>query len=125
VAVTVEIEDDTVYVRMHDRDVFWALKRTVAVPLRRIERVEVVETRRLRGRLLLRFPGTFVPGVIKAGSYGLPGRWEFWCVHRARWVLAIECYPGAYYDLVAVETDDPHEDALRIRAALRRWTSVR
>jgi hypothetical protein len=124
-AVTVEIEDDTVYVRMHGMDAFFSFARTVAVPLDHIEQAEVVEQRTLRGPLLLRWPGTAWPGVIKAGSYGGIGRWEFWCTHRATWVLAIRCYRGARYDLLAVETGDPHEDALRIRAALRRWTAVR
>jgi hypothetical protein len=30
----------------------------------------------------LRLPGTFLPGVIKAGSYYTPRGWEFWYILR-------------------------------------------
>ena len=37
----------------------------------------------------LRMPGTFIPGLIKAGTYRREGRKDFWCITRDQPVLRL------------------------------------
>jgi hypothetical protein len=56
----------------------------------------------------LRMPGTYLPGVIKAGSYYRyrDGRWSFWDVCDRRKAVVIELRDEPYARLV-VEVEEP------------------
>jgi hypothetical protein len=114
--VRISVEGDTLAVEVLGWSKLWCVKRRLDVPLRCIRRV------RSGGELprgyWVRLPGTFIPGVIKAGSYWNGSGWSFWDVRRRRDnVLVIEL-SGWQYDYVVVEVADAPATIDRVRNAL-------
>lgn len=64
-----------------------------------------------------RGPGTFVPGVITAGTFHQDGDRVFWDVHNASKAVVIELQDEHYQRLV-VEVDQPREVVDLINAAI-------
>lgn len=62
---------------------------------------------------MLRFPGTYVPGLIRYGSYGLQPNREFWAVYRPSEVLVLRMANWDYGRAV-LGVNEPH----RIAASL-------
>ena len=60
---------------------------TLEIPLAHIQAVgtEQVKTRWSE----LRWPGTFIPGLLKAGTYWRDGQKNFWCVTRGQPILRL------------------------------------
>ena len=60
---------------------------TLEIPLAHIETVgtEQMQTRWSE----LRIPGTFIPGLLKAGTYRRDSQKNFWCVTRGQPVLRL------------------------------------
>ncbi len=51
-------------------------------------------------------PGTYIPGLIRAGSYLTPRGWEFWYVIRKRpEYVTIELKGGRYQRLILSPSD--------------------
>jgi len=48
----------------------------------------------------IRIPGTFFPGIIKAGTYRNQRGWEFWYVTRKKNYLVIELKRGFYKRII-------------------------
>ncbi len=71
------------------------------VPLTSIERAsaQAREFRWFRWKEI-RAPGTFLPGVIKSGTYRWRNRKEFWSVTRGSEVLTIDLKEGPYTRIV-------------------------
>ena len=90
-------------------DAVWTLRRQVDVPLTTVAGVRVLSRAdALADKPLLRAPGTYLPGVIVAGTYrGLRRRPQLWCVHAADEVLAIDLADGARYERIVLEVADP------------------
>lgn len=96
---------DTLLVRLSHLERLAAFRpsATFEVPLSKITRVS---TERPAFELMLRAPGTSLPGVIKAGTYyGKHGK-EFWYAVRGRPVLTLDLDRHPYRRLVLA-----HEDA--------------
>ena len=55
----------------------------------------------------LRLPGTFIPGVIKAGTYLTERGREFWYVTRKRHHITIELRRG-FYKRMMLSVDDEY-----------------
>jgi hypothetical protein len=70
----------------------------------------------------MRLPGTGVPGVIRAGSYGTGERRDFWNVRRGEYCLVIQLEPGQEYRRLVLEVADPQEVAERLRARVGTFT---
>lgn len=83
-----------------------------------------VAPRRLVPQTGFRLPGTGIPGVLRAGSYGTGARRDFWLVRRADLVLVIELHPGGRYRRLVLEVPDPHAEALRLRPHLGSYTGL-
>jgi hypothetical protein len=94
-----------------------AVRRRVVVPLRSIEHVEVVD--RTSVRLGLRMPGTALPGVIVAGTFGFGDERTFAFFARAPRVVVVSLSAGRYRRLV-VQVPDPDATAEKIEAARSR-----
>ncbi len=114
--VKISVEGDTLAVEVLGWSKLWCVKRRLDVPLRCVRRV------RTDGELpkgyWVRLPGTFIPGVIKAGSYWNGSGWSFWDVRRRRDdVLVIEL-SGWRYDCLVVEVADAPTAIERLRNAL-------
>jgi hypothetical protein len=108
---TVTIAGGELVVRITGRDRFWALSGGITVPLSGVHKASVVGRRDASvSSSYLRLPGTYLPGVIRAGSYGFGKRRELWCVRRAERLLVIEL-TGRRYRRVVVEVVDPDQVA--------------
>ena len=92
-AVSVELTDAGVEVRLTGMDMVWSLRGAVSVPWSEILGARVVEAAAARRRLLLRLGGTGLTGVVKAGRFTVrdePGVREFWVTFRDPEFLEIE-----------------------------------
>lgn len=99
---------------------FWALRGRVRVRLDHIREVRA-DPEALRqgwaGGLWIRVPGTYVPGLIKAGTYRRPDRTEFWDVGRSGRAIVVEL-EGADFDRLVVDVADPAGAVERLREAV-------
>ncbi|OIO52705.1 hypothetical protein COY93_01105 [Candidatus Uhrbacteria bacterium CG_4_10_14_0_8_um_filter_58_22] len=86
------IENDRLNIELSTGEKLCSCRRTLSVSLRSVRSIEdgVPEPRLLE----MRVPGTFIPGVIKAGTYWTRRGKEFWFVTRGK------------SDYVTLELDD-------------------
>ncbi|HVF05455.1 MAG TPA: hypothetical protein VNA20_11505 [Frankiaceae bacterium] len=117
--VAVSVEPPDLVVRITGWDAVWALRRTVRVPLTQVTGA-AVEPRPAVHRKGLRMAGSYVPKVLKSGSYA-GWRWsEFWVTRWPERVLVVRCAPGARYDRLVLDVPDPEAVAELVRTALVR-----
>ena len=123
--VEVSASGDRLRVSLSGRDVLWALRSEIDVPLSSVRDVRVVDDVSpwmsvRRSDLGLRMPGTFLPNVITAGSYWRPGgNWTFCCLHRGQRALVVELDGAERYRRLVLGVPDP-EDARRAIESARR-----
>lgn len=103
----IEVSDRLV-VRLTGWDRVWAVSSGVDVPLSSVQAVRPMPQREARSIASgLRLPGSYVPGVIQAGSYrSMSGEWSFWVAYRAETVLVIDLEGERYRHLV-LQVPDP------------------
>jgi hypothetical protein len=114
VLVDVAVEEGDLTVRPRGARWLFALRREVRAPLRAVTSVEVVDPKSVR--LGLRMPGTALPGVLLAGSYGTGAERTFVLVGRARRVLLVGLSEGRHRRLL-VQVADPDAAAAAIEMA--------
>ena len=104
-AVTLEIENAELVVRLDGWQRWVALKREVRAPLTAV-RSAVIS--RDAGKLTrgLRMPGSYVPGRVYAGTWRIKGAADFWMVTNPREVLVLT-FTGQPYDRWLLTVDDP------------------
>ncbi len=114
--VRIEADDSTLAVVLTGWDAVWALRRRVEAPLASVAGVAVGSRAEVDAeRPLFRAPGTFLPGVIVAGTYhGRHTRPQFWCAHRAEEVLVVDLAGPAPLARLVLEVDDPHRTAAEL-----------
>jgi hypothetical protein len=102
VRVDVERTSDTIVLRLGLVDSIFALKRRLDVPAAHVRSIEVMDRSSVPSTegTWLRAPGTYVPGLIRYGSYGREPKREFWLVSRHRRVVVIDVRDWAYHRLV-------------------------
>jgi hypothetical protein len=114
--VRISVEGDMLAVEVLGWSRIWSVKRRLDIPLRCVRRIRA-DGELPRG-FWIRWPGTYIPGVIKAGSYWNGSGWSFWDVRRGRDnVLVIEL-SGWQYDYLVVEVADAAATIERMRNAL-------
>jgi len=86
--IDVAVVNDNLVVRISGKDALYALSRGMTIPLSCIRGVAVAPRRKVPATGL-RLPGTGVPGVLRAGSYGTGTRRDFWLVRRAEEVCQV------------------------------------
>jgi hypothetical protein len=115
--ITLTLHGENLHVTQGALDGIYCLKRRLDLPIPQIQGIAVS-----RGALVprtgLRLPGTSVPGVIRAGSYGTGPTRDFWNVRRGDKVLVIQLRPGASYRRVILEVEDPEAEAARLTPVL-------
>ncbi len=117
-AVTVSVGASSVDVAFTGKDALWALRRSLRVPLKRVHGARVMARRDAEKECpWLRLPGSYLPRMLRAGSYGVGARRQLWCVHRADTVLVVELR-GRPYSRIVLQTREPHRLAGQINAAL-------
>jgi hypothetical protein len=114
---TVAVEGREVVVRMQGLDRILALKSELRVPLAHVRRVIPRPANIPSAWMALRVPGTFVPGVVTAGTYITPDGKVFFDVHDPHSTVEIDLH-DEFYDKVIVQVENPEEDAGRIQRAL-------
>ena len=103
----IEIADETLtlHFKWWERMLSAHPPRSLRVPIALIESSRAGAPR--HGWRQLRVPGSFLPGVIKAGTYRWPGRKEFWLIHRGEVAITIDMKPGGPYTGIILGTKDP------------------
>lgn len=120
--VEVVVAEGEVRVVFRGADVLWASSRGITIPVPRLRGVRVTSrVDATRECSKLRLPGTCLPGVVRAGSYGRGNDRQLWCVHRAVEVLALDLV-GLPYCRVVLEVADPPGLARRISAVVESGT---
>lgn len=121
--IRLDVEDQTLVVRIIGKDAFYAMCRTLRLPLDSVKGA-AASPRRLVPETGLRLPGTGIPGILRAGSYGTGGKRDFWLARRAENVLVIELEPGAPYRRLVLEVPDPNAEAVRLRPLIGAFTGA-
>jgi hypothetical protein len=115
---TVVVDRDEVNVRLGGWDVAFCLRRQITIPLGAVEGV-CVGSRDLIPTEGLRLPGTSIPGIIRAGSFGTGDQRDFWDVRKAQNLLVVQMRPGAAeYRRIILEVPDPRAELARLRPLL-------
>lgn len=93
----------------------FSLKGRLDIPRAQITSVEVTD----RGEIpttegtWLRAPGTYIPGLVRYGSYGREPLREFWLMLRQERAVVIDVADWAYHRVV-IGSDDPERLAAEI-----------
>ncbi|MEV4344900.1 hypothetical protein AB0J83_10530 [Actinoplanes sp. NPDC049596] len=102
---TVEIEGGDLVVRVEGMDKLWALKSSLTIPLANV-RGATNDPGMVSEPKGVRTAGTYVPGVVVAGSFRRDGERVFWDVRDPAKAVVIELADEQYARLV-VQVDDP------------------
>jgi hypothetical protein len=95
-----EISSDKVLLKLSRAEKFLTVRRTdFEIPVSGIQSIELV-ARLNWGKRQIRFPGTYIPGIIKAGSYRSRSGWEFWYAIRNQPCLIISGRFGKFRRVV-------------------------
>ena len=88
--MNLSIVGDKLLIDLEWYEQLWAftLNKTFEIPLNHIKRVTTEEPQSTWAEI--RAPGTFLPGVIKAGTYYTRNGREFWYVTREQDYLVLE-----------------------------------
>jgi hypothetical protein len=100
------IEGNQLKIELSRSERFWAchVGKTILVPLDQIQEVSTaVPTTNWQE---LRSPGTYVPGLIKAGTYYQNRIRSFWYTQPKKPVLTLELSPQHYYRQIVLALDN-------------------
>ncbi|HAZ47108.1 MAG TPA: hypothetical protein DDW76_01725 [Cyanobacteria bacterium UBA11369] len=88
--MNLSIVGDKLLIELEWYEQFWALtlNKTFEIPLNHIKRVTTAQPQSNWAEI--RAPGTFLPGVIKAGTYYTRNGREFWYVTQDKDYLVLE-----------------------------------
>jgi hypothetical protein len=100
--IKVERTTDTIVLRMGPVDSIFAMKGRLDIPASHVTSVTAMDRKAvpLTEGTWLRAPGTYVPGLVRFGSYGREPKREFWRVLRHRRVVVIDVRDWSYHRLV-------------------------
>ncbi|MFC1638762.1 hypothetical protein ACFL26_00645 [Patescibacteria group bacterium] len=112
----VSIDDGNLKIEFSRTERLCSCRRAVDVPLEHIRHVsEGIPEPRL---LEMRVPGTYIPGVLKAGTFWTRGGKEFWYVRRGQpEYMTIELREDAPFRRVVLSLDEG--ESVRIRELTR------
>ena len=110
----VSVSDGKLIIDVQGWDKLWALKSRLEIPLEHISGVRSAADERARG---IRLPGTYVPGLITAGTFYQIGRKVFWDVHDPAKAIAIDLHDERFSTLI-VEVADPQGSIRDIERAI-------
>ncbi len=115
--VDISLHRDQLLIEVLGWSRLWCFKSRLEIPLTHIRSVGVDGA--LPKGFWIRLPGTYIPGVIKAGSYtNGRGRWSFWDIRRARDKILVIELSGWKYDFVVVDVGNPAVTLAMVPGAL-------
>jgi hypothetical protein len=113
----IEVDGDTLTVRVTGFDQVLAFKHTLEVPLDHVSGIDQDSKEAATVFHGLKLPGTSIPGIITAGSYLRAGEWSFWDVHDPNRAVIIRL-KDEHYSRAVVGVDDPSATIDLVRNAL-------
>jgi hypothetical protein len=116
--VTVGISEGMLVIDVQGLDKLWSLRSTLRIPLTHITGAEIEAGPALGWFDGLRLAGTFLPGVLSAGTFYHRDGLVFWDVHDRANAIRIMLEHETYKELV-VEVADPADAVKRITAAIK------
>jgi hypothetical protein len=111
----VEVDGERLRVVVEGLDKVLALKSSVEVSLSHV-RGAALAPEQARGFHGLRLPGTYLPGVVTAGSF-FDGQWLFFDVHDADRAVKIDL-DHEHYAALIVQVADPAATVRTINEAI-------
>lgn len=111
----VDITPEQITVTMSVFETPFAMKRRLEIPTRHVTSASAMDRGELH-RPLVRAPGTYVPGLLSYGSFGVGEGREFWAVPGRPRLLVIDVHDWQYSKVV-LATSDPDQMAATINAA--------
>ncbi len=115
--VSFELTDTELSVHMTGVSGVLALKTRIHIPLEHVTDARVVATKQAKAEGRGFKVGGHIPGLVKAGSFGIGEAKQFWYVLRAEQVLVVDLADDQYKRLV-LEVDDPAAAAEQIKSKL-------
>jgi hypothetical protein len=115
--VELTISEDKLILHVKGADRLWAFKSTLEIPLRHISSVRPDPALARRWWKGIRMPGTYVPGLIAAGTFYQDGKRIFWDVHDPDRAIVIVLHDERYNELV-VEVAETASALKLVRDAL-------
>lgn len=114
----VHVDGENLIVEIEGLDKLWALKSRLTIPLAHVRgaTVDPGVNQEPKG---IRAPGSYVPGVITAGTFHLDGERVFWDVHDPAKAVVIELADERYARLV-VQVADPGATVALVERATHR-----
>ena len=117
-AVHLRVTEHGVVVRFTGRDRVFACRAGVTLPMGRVLMARPMSRRDLvAASPRVHLPGVSVPGLLRAGSWGVGERRQLWMAHRGERLLAIYLR-GVPYHRIVVEVDDPDAESRLINDAV-------
>lgn len=113
----IDVSARQVIIQLSGTERFWAfhLGSAITIPVAHIKSVTNAEP--ASNWKEIRAPGTFIPGVIKSGTYYSDRGREFWYVTREKDYLILEL-KDEYYKWITLTIDDSEALAQQIQAAI-------
>ncbi len=115
--VELSIAEGKLTLRVMGADKLWALKSSLEIPLVHIASVRADAEVARAWWHGIRLPGTYMPGVITAGTFYQDGKRVFWDVHHPERTIVIDLHDEHFNQLV-IEVADPQAAINLIRSAL-------
>ncbi len=114
----VSVFDGKLIIDVQGWDKLWSLVSRLEIPLDHVTGVRPAADERPEG---IRLPGTYVPGLLAAGTFYQSGEKVFWDVHNPEKAIAIDLHHEHFSSLI-VEVADPDASIREILNAFGSWT---
>ncbi len=117
--VTIEIIDEMLVLDVHGLDKLWSLRSTLRIPLAHIKSAESAAGLERSWFDGLKLGGTFIPGLLTAGTFYNRDGFVFWDVHDSARAIRIALEHETYRELI-VEVENPESAVATITNARKR-----
>jgi hypothetical protein len=115
--VEITTNDDKLVLEVEGLDKLWTLKSRMEIPLSKVSGAHVADPGVTQGLWKsLKMAGTYIPGLIAAGTFKMHGKRILWDVKSVEKAIVIDLVDDRYDELV-VEVDDPQATVDQIRTA--------
>jgi hypothetical protein len=115
--VDISIEGDRAVFQVEGFDKLWALRSRLEIPLAHITGVEIDPEQAKGWWHGIRVLGTYVPGLLAAGTFYFHKELVFWDVRYPAKTIIVSLAHEHYRKLI-IEVEDPETVASRLRAAI-------
>jgi hypothetical protein len=116
--VEISIIGDQLHLELKGFDKLWAFKSQLDIPLRHVLSVRHDPSAVSGWWHGIKLPGTYIPGVITAGTFYQNGQRVFWDVHDPQNSIIIQLHDDRFDELI-VEVNDPPFAVSQIKTRLQ------